>query len=88
MWATFNHFEIEMTKEQANIGYHQGQCDDDVEYLLTIPKIKRQLAKISDADLIAELSDYGAWNNKELSNRKDNELRIIWLAAGNIVDDM
>jgi hypothetical protein len=87
MYASFNHFEIEMTKKQALSASHPGLCDLDVKALLRIPAIKRQLAKISDSDLTAELSEYGAWDETELSNRAENEERIIWIAAGNIAEN-
>lgn len=87
MYAIFNNFEIEMTLKQAQSASHSGRCDDDVNALLQLPKIKRQLAKIPDDKLIKELSEYGAWNKIELENRQDNEQRIIWLAAGNISEE-
>ncbi len=86
MFASFNRFEIKMTKKQAISASHPGPCDLDVKALLRIPAIKRQLAKISDADLIAELYDYGAWNDEELAVRADNEERIVWIAAGDIAE--
>jgi hypothetical protein len=86
MYASFNRFEIEMTKKQAASASHSGACDDDVAALLLIPRIKRQLATIPDDTLAAELQEYGAWDEKELSSRTDNEARIIWLAAGDIVE--
>ena len=86
MYASFNHFEIELTKKQAISASHPGPCDLDVKALLRIPAIKKQLAKISDSDLTAELYDYGAWDEVELANRADNEARIIWIAAGDIAE--
>lgn len=88
MYAQFNRFEISMTKEQAHDASHQGSCDNDVAELLTYPKIKRQLKKISDSDLADELREYGAWDDEQLMDRKENEARIIWIAAGNIKDDL
>lgn len=87
MYASFNRFEIAMTKKQAISASHPGPCDLDVQALLSVPDIKRQLAKISDSDLADELRDYGAWDEKELLIRADNEERIVWIAAGNIVED-
>jgi len=84
MWATFNRFEIEMTKAQAESASHSGDCDADVIILLRLPKIKSQLKKISDEDLHAELKDSGAWTEAELNDRQTNEKRIIWIAAGDI----
>jgi len=87
MYALFNRFEIEMTLAQAQSASQPGKdASDDVNALLQLPKIKRQLAKISDDDLAAELREYGAWDDEELQDRQANEQRIIWLAAGNIVD--
>lgn len=87
MFAQFERFEIEMILKQAKSASHQGKCDDDVNQLLTLPKIKRQLAKIDDETLIAELKEYGAWEKEDLQDRNVNNQRIVWLAAGNIVDD-
>jgi hypothetical protein len=86
MFASFNRFEIELTREQAAGASHSGACDDDVAALLTIPKVRRQLKKIPDEVLAAELQEYGAWDETELSSRADNEARIIWIAAGDILE--
>jgi hypothetical protein len=82
--AYFNTFIIEMTQEQAESASHPGPCDNDVAYLLTLPEIQSQLAEISSEDLVSELFEYGAWDSEELSERDDNEARIIWIAAGSI----
>lgn len=87
MFAYFNRFEIQMTLVQAQSASHSGDCLEDVKELLKLPTIKRQLNKISDVDLIAELSEYGAWDNEELQDRESNNERIVWLAAGNIVEE-
>ena len=87
MFADFERFTFEMTLEQAKDASHAGDCYQDVIYLLTLPKIKRQLKKILDEMLIAELLEYGVWNNEELQNRQNNEERIVWLAAGDISEN-
>ena len=84
--ALFDRFEISMTVEDAKQGSHQDQCDADVAELCKLPHIKEQLDKISDEDLVAELSEYGAWEEDDLKDRTANEHRIIWIAAGNIND--
>lgn len=86
MYASFNRFEIQMTKAQARAASHQGQCDADVEALRQTPAMRRQFAKIADGALVAELRVYGAWRLAELQDREANERRIVWIAAGNIVD--
>jgi len=88
MIAYFDRFSIVLTKDQASSASHPGECDADVAALLKLPNIKRQLKKISDTDLTEELREYGAWSDEELKSRVDNESRIIWIAAGNIIEEL
>jgi hypothetical protein len=46
------------------------------------------LDKISAYSLRAELREYGAWNEEELSNHEDNLARILWIACGNIREEL
>lgn len=87
MYAPFERFEISMTLNEAHQASHPGDCEADVIDLLKTAKIKRQLRKISDADLRDELREYGAWQDEELQDREANEMRIVWIAAGNIVGE-
>ncbi len=89
MYASFNRFELKITKAQAMMqGSHPGPCDYDIEELLQVPAIRRQLNKIP-AELIAlELKDYGAWDEQELSNHEENKARILWIACGDIAEEM
>jgi len=87
MIAQFNNFSIKMTMKQAMSASHPGNCLAEVRILTETPAIKRQLKKISDADLILELSEYGAWDRYDLKNRTDNEERIVWIAACDITEE-
>ena len=78
--------ELQMTLEQARSASHQGQCDNDVRDLSKVPAIARQLAKIDPAILRDELREYGAWDENELADHDQNLQRLLWLAAGDIVD--
>ena len=88
MNAYFNRFTITMTKEQAKNASHQGTCDDDVKALSELPQIKRQFKKINPADIAKELQEYGAWDEVELSDHDQNIQRILWIAAGNIREEI
>ena len=89
MWNISNYGnDLEITKEQARIGSHQGQCDNDLEYLMGLPKIKRQLNKLDKESLKKELSEYGAWDETELNNHDDNLMRWLWISCGDIADDL
>lgn len=88
MIATFERFEITLTKEQAHLGSHQGDCAGDIRYLLTLPSVQYELSKITPSDITAELAEYGAWDEEELKDHDQNRARILWLACGQIVDKL
>ena len=88
MIASFNRFEIAMTNKQAAECSHPGPCDADVAALVKTPAIARQLRRIPNVDLVAELQKYGAWDAQELADRAANDRRIVWIAAGNITEDI
>lgn len=77
---------LEMTKAQAAMASHRGQCDADVDALCQVPAIARQLTKIDPAKLSSELREYGAWDSVELADHQQNLRRFVWLAAGDIND--
>ena len=87
MTAYFERFQITMTRAQAKGASHPGPCDDDIDFLLKMPSIKRQLAKIPDDVLASELREYGAWLDDDLADRELNEARIVWIAACNITEN-
>lgn len=88
MWYTSGsgRIELQLTKQQAATGSHQGQCDNDIAYLRQLPTIKRQLNKLDAGVLANELSEYGAWDDEELKNHEENLNRILWIACGDILD--
>lgn len=79
--------QLEMTLEQARSASHSGQCDADVAELMRVPKIHSQLNKIDPEELSLELAEYGAWDEEERADHQANLERLVWLAAGQIVDD-
>ena len=87
MFAQFNLFSLQMTLAQARQCSHSGACDADVAAMVATPQMRRQLAKLDPVTLATELREYGAWDDMELSNHKDNYNRIVWIAAGNIAED-
>ena len=87
MYATFERFSIQMTKREALTASHQGDCTEDVQQLVAMPKIRRQLDNLDPATIRAELAEYGAWDNLELSDDTANRERIIWLAACDIREE-
>jgi hypothetical protein len=79
--------ELEMSLDQAQTASHQGRCDEDVEALCREPGIRAQLDAIDPQLLIAELLEYGAWETDELQDHETNLQRLLWLAAGDIIEE-
>ena len=78
--------ELQITKKQAQKGYHAGQCGKDIEDLRRERKIANQLKMIEPRILREELRHWGAWNEEELANHEHNLDRILWLACADIVE--
>lgn len=63
-----------------------GHCDAAVAEILEDDDVLRELGKIDPAKLALELREYGAWDENELSDHKENLARILWIALGDIRD--
>jgi hypothetical protein len=80
--AYFERFTIDMSKEQALSCSHVGDCYQDVKDML--PELSLDI----NPELVrAELKEYGAWDEIELSDDSENLIRIAWIAAGNIKEE-
>lgn len=90
MWWTSSsgRIELNITKAQAAGAAHQGQCDSDVLALSLEAKIKRQLSAVPADDLRDELRYYGAWDEEELQDHAQNLQRLLWLACGDINEEV
>jgi hypothetical protein len=80
--------ELNIPKGLASLGYHSGACDSDIEMLMNIDSIWHQLSGIAPQVLSDELKEFGAWDSEELANHEDNLARILWIACGDLVDEM
>lgn len=73
--------------EQAQSCTHPGPCDEDVRALSQVPFIRAQLDKADPQHLREDLNGYGAWDEEELADHEQNLQRMLWLAAGSVVDE-
>lgn len=81
--AYFNSFEITLTETCILDCSHSGACDDDVDYWY-----EKLNLNIDSEELRLELKNYGAWDALELSDHVQNIKRIIWIAAGNLREEL
>ena len=88
MIAYFDRFTLTISKAEAELGAHSGRCDDDIEALLREPRIAKQLDRIDPADIRAELAEHGAWDQDELADATENRARILWIACGNVREEL
>ena len=86
--AYFDRFELNLAPDEVQAVSHQGDCHADAAYAVTLPYIVSQLDEIGADALRDELREYGAWDDEELSDDDANRIRIVWIAAGNIQEDM
>lgn len=78
-----------LTKEIAQMCYHSGSCDEDIDNCMELPYFKEQFATISDERLIKSLCEvYDDPDVIRNSTRLDNEKRALWIAAGNFLDEV
>ena len=89
MWFTSSsgRIELKMTLVQAQSATHPGPCDADVAALVKARNISWQLSGIKPEVLREELKEYGAWSAEELADHDANLTRLVWIAAGDIVDN-
>ena len=77
---------LTLTGTDAKASYHSGNCDDDVEQTMKFQYVKDQLKEISDADLESTLTECGCEFNEK--DRHKMEGLFVWLAAGNITEEI
>jgi uncharacterized Fe-S cluster protein YjdI len=78
--------DLRLTFADAKKCSHSGECTADVMEVMKKPYVRKQLATLNQDKLLSELSDYGAWDEIELSNHPENLMRWVWISAGDIVE--
>ena len=83
-------FEFGMTLEDANLCCHSGVCDYDCENARQIDYIQEQFKELSNKQLFAAISEYICDSDirAHKNDREWLEMYIIWLAAGDIIDEV
>lgn len=77
---------FQIAENDAAQASHPGDCEADVKELRQKPYIAEQLIAIKPEVPAEELKEYGAWDDKELSDHDQNLTRLLWLACGDIAD--
>lgn len=84
-------FEFGMTQSDAQMCSHMGRCDDDCATTRQLGYIRKQLDCLTDEQMGSAIREYGV-EFEEYEGRsvpRDTlELYIVWLAAGNITEDI
>ena len=78
---------LDIEQEDAESCSHPGECFSDVLALSKKLYIKQQVESIKPTVIATTLKGYGAWTDKELRDRRENIIRLLWLAAGDIVEE-
>lgn len=60
---------------------------ESIEYWLKNSDLAAQLNDVPMLHKIAYLKGFGAWDNDELQDEHENDLRIIWTLCGQVRDE-
>jgi hypothetical protein len=87
-WWNDGHLFVELyvLPEDAETGYHQGICDDDIADLRRVPYIAAQLDALDPEKMRRALQGWGVWDEMALADDDANRARLLWLACGDIVE--
>src|SRR6478736_4299547 len=87
--AYFNYIgSIELPVEIVEMCPISGEADSAIAFMRTLPEVISELSEIDPEKLRLELKEYGAWEPEDITNHNTNLDRILWLACGNIQDEM
>lgn len=70
--------------EDAKSCSHSGECFSDVLALSKSLYIQKQLAGIRPLTIAKVLKEYGAWTPQELRSKRENIIRLLWIATNDI----
>lgn len=70
---------LELTDEHISMGYHSGDCEDDILRLMELPEIKEQLEKISDDELNKWWDEFYIDNDFKQHENATKETKLEWL---------
>jgi len=79
--------DLKLTYSDAQSVALSGDMENNVIELMEKKYVKRQLDLINPKQLAKELNDYGAWDDDELKNHKENLKRWVWLSGCDIVEN-
>lgn len=87
--AYFNYIgSIELPIEIVNMCPKSGAADTAISEMLKLQEVIAEVNGIDKEKLKLELREYGAWSESELNVHEDNITRILWIACGNIQDEL
>ena len=89
MFASFNRFELDLPLSIVVACSQPGQdASSDVEQALRDIKLLHQLDQMDTEDIREELAEYGAWDEEQLADDEENLRRLVWVAAGQLRDEL
>lgn len=75
-----------VTLDDAASCAHPGDCGNDVRELSLCSHITTQTEEWDPEELAAELDEYGAWDEYELSDHEQNIQRMLWIACNDVAE--
>lgn len=89
LWFTGNYLEFQIEKDHVENIAISG-CDGLplVTNAMKDKELKKELMSLDKQAIVNELSEYGAWDNEELLDHESNIIKLLWLAAWDISENI
>lgn len=85
-WNSAGDIILDLTKQQVETGSAIG---DRYEYIRSIlPELRKQLENYNDKAIKRSLIETGGWEEEELRNREENNIKLIWCACCDIAAEI
>ena len=86
-YATFERFELNVPQHIVDSVPRSGAVDNEINFHVYNSEIIDALDDIGAEKIRDELREYGAWEDDELADEKENRARLLWIAVGNIQEE-
>lgn len=81
----YDKFSLRLTKKDAEQGFHSGSCDHDINMLMSIPRIKKQLDAIDNSILFEYVQSCGTGLDADASTDTIQSY-MLWIACGDYIE--
>lgn len=87
-FADFNYFDFQVKGSIVALCSQSGNMEDNIRQSLEDEELKEELSKLDPDKIRIELKECGTWDEEELKDNEANISRLLWVACGNISENV